>query len=77
MAVSEKKRKYMKQYNRRLDVKAKKAEYMRKVRSKADKVAGKKLVGFLLDMGYENEAFEVAQERSPEMLVTVKNRVRK
>jgi len=67
----------MKRYNKRSDVKARKVAYMRKVRSKADKVAGRKLVELLLDMGYENEAFEVAQERAPEMILTIKNKVRK
>ena len=77
MAVSETKRKYMKKYNQKPEVKARKAAYMRKVRAKADKDAARRLVSFLLDMGYEDAAFETAQERAPEMLVTVKQRAKR
>ena len=67
----------MRRYNQRTDVKAKKAAYMRKVRSETDKKAARDLVKFMLEMGYENEAFEVAKERAPEMLVRVKQKARK
>lgn len=67
----------MKKYNQQPEVKAKKAAYMRKVRFEADKAAARRLVSFLLNMGYEDMAFETAQERAPEMLVTVKSKVRK
>ncbi len=72
--VSERKKKYMKKYNKKPKVKARKAEHMRKIRKLADKEATHKLVRFLLDVGYENLAFEYAQERAPEMLATVKAR---
>lgn len=72
MAVTEKKKRYMKTYNQRAEVKAKKADYMRRTRSEADKKAARELVSFLLDMGYENMAFDVARERAPEMLITTK-----
>ncbi len=77
MSVSKKKKQYMKKYNQQPEVKAKKAAYMRKVRFEADKAAARRLVSFLLNMGYEDMAFETAQERAPEMLVTVKSKVRK
>lgn len=74
--VSEHKKTYMKQYNKKPEVKAKKAEYMRKIRSRKDKEAAHRLVGFLLDQGYENLAYQHALERAPEMLLTVKSRTR-
>jgi len=69
----------MQKYNQRPEVKARKAEYMRRVRSEADKKAARSLVSFLLDIGYENMAFDIAQERAPEMLVTskVKSKIKK
>lgn len=73
--VSERKKRYMKSYNRRQEVKEKKADYMRKVRSEKDKAAAVELVKFLLEIGYEDIAFEYALERAPEMLVAVKNRM--
>ena len=74
--VSERKKSYMKRYNKRPEVKARKAAYMRKVRSEADQVAARELVEFLLDMGYEDMAFDYASERAPEMLVVAKNKLR-
>jgi len=64
----------MKRYNKRADVKAKKAEYMRRVRAEADKKAARELVSFLLESGYDDMAYDYALERAPEMLVTVKGR---
>lgn len=65
----------MKRYNQRADVKSRKADYMRRTRAEADKKAARDLVSFLLDMGYEDIAFDVATERAPEMLVSSKARV--
>ena len=62
----------MKSYNRKPEVKAKKAEYMREKRAEQDKLAARQLVTELLDMGFENLAFEYALERCPEMIATVK-----
>ncbi|MFH0868976.1 MAG: hypothetical protein V1839_01985 [archaeon] len=70
--VTEHKRLYMKRYNQMRHVKAKKAEYMRRVRAAKDSDAARNLVRTLLDLGHEQLAFEYAQERCPEMLVTVK-----
>ncbi|MBD3263218.1 hypothetical protein GF374_02460 [Candidatus Woesearchaeota archaeon] len=70
------KKAYMKQYNKKPKVKAKKAKYMRKIRSKEDKKAARRLVRFLLDIGYEDLAYQHALERAPEMLITVKSRAR-
>jgi len=72
MPVSVKKKQYMRSYNQRSEVKAKKAAYMRKVRADADEKAARSLVSFLLEMGYEDMAFDIAQERAPEMLLTTK-----
>ncbi len=72
--VSERKKNYMKKYNRRPEVKARKAEYMHKVRLLADREAAHRLVRFLLDIGYEDLAYQHALERCPEMLMTVKAR---
>ena len=74
--VTERKKKYMKRYNKRPEVKASKAAYMRRIRSEADQVAARDLVEFLLDMGYEDMAFDYASERAPEMLVVAKNKAR-
>jgi len=74
--VSEQKQAYMKSYNRQPKVKAKKAEYMRMKRAESDEIAARKLVTELLDMGFENLAFEYALERAPEMLATVKVRAK-
>jgi len=73
-ACSLRKRAYMKHYNKRADVKDKKAAYMRRVRSEADKEAARRLVSFLLERGHEDMAYDYALERAPEMLVTVKGR---
>lgn len=72
--VTERKKKYMKRYNKRPEVKASKAAYMRRVRAEADQEAAQRLVSFLLDAGYEDMAFDYVQERAPEMLVTAKQR---
>lgn len=72
--VSETKKRYMKQYNKKPEVKARKAAYMRKIRAQKDKEAAYNLVRFLLDLGYEDMAYEYALERAPEMLATVKAR---
>jgi len=77
MSVSENKKAYMKKYNNRGYVKRKKAEYMRKTRKTADDGASIRLVALLREYGFEDWAFDVAQERAPHMLVTAKNRVRK
>ena len=75
--VSPGKREYMKFYNGKLEVKQKKADYMRRIRTEKDEEASRKLVQGLLDLGYENLALEYAQERAPEMLATVKIPARK
>ena len=72
--VTEHKKQYMKHYNQLQHVKAKKAEYMRRVRAEKDSEAARSLVRTLLDLGHEDMAFEYAKERCPEMLLTVKNR---
>ena len=72
--VTEHKKRYMKSYNQLSHVKARKAEYMRRFRADKDKEAARNLVRTLLDLGHENLAFEYAQERCPEMLITAKNR---
>lgn len=70
--VSPQKKEYMHAYNKKPDVKAKKADYMRMKRAESDEIAARKLVQELLDMGFENLAFEYALERAPEMIATVK-----
>jgi len=70
--VSARKRDYMKFYNRKPEVRQKKADYMRKIRAEKDSEASRRLVQSLLDLGFEKLAFEYAQERAPEMLATVK-----
>nr|AIF09449.1 hypothetical protein [uncultured marine group II/III euryarchaeote KM3_37_C11] len=77
MVVSTHKKNYMKGYNQKPEVKARKAEYMRKFRANADREAAERLVNSLLEQGFEDWAFDVAQERAPHMLITTKNRVRK
>ena len=77
MSVSKNKKSYMKKYNNREYVKQKKAEYMRKTRKNSDDESSIRLVNLLREYGYEDWAFDVAQERAPHMLVTAKNRVRK
>jgi len=62
----------MKYYNQRPEVKAKKAGYMRRVRAQKDESASRSLVQALLNLGFENLAFEYAQERAPEMLATIR-----
>lgn len=75
--VSKRKKAYMKEYNQRLEVKARKAAYMRKIRAEKDKEAAREVVNLLLKHGFEDMAFEYAKERAPELLLTVKARPRK
>ncbi len=75
--ASQNKLAYMKHYNQLATVKAKKAEYMRRVRAEADQDASRNLVRTLLDLGFERLATEYAQERAPEMLVTVSSKSRR
>lgn len=75
--VSDNKRQYMCRYNQLAETKLKKAAYMRKKRAEQDQVSARSLVRFLLDAGYEDMAFEYAQERAPEMLATVAAQPRK
>ena len=70
--VSDTKKSYMKSYNRLAEVKAKKAEYMRRIRAQKEESASRSLVQTLLNLGFENLAFEYAQERAPEMLATIR-----
>ena len=77
MVVSTHKKNYMKGYNQKPEVKSRKAEYMRKTRAEANQKAAERLVNMLIEQGFEDWAFDVAQERAPHMLVTAKNRVRK
>lgn len=70
--VSPSKQAYMKSYNRKPEVKTKKADYMRVKRAEENEIASRKLVTELLDLGFENLAFEYALERAPEMIATVK-----
>ena len=70
--VTEHKKQYMKRYNQLPDVKAKKANYMRRIRAAKDSESARNLVRTLLDLGHEQLAFEYAQERAPEMLITIK-----
>ncbi|MBI2040553.1 MAG: hypothetical protein HYT16_00440 [DPANN group archaeon] len=74
--ATHRKKAYMKSYNQLATVKQRKAEYMRKVRAEADQDASRKLVQTLLDLGFEGLATEYAQERAPEMLVTVSSKSR-
>jgi hypothetical protein len=74
--VSAQKRHYMHFYNKKPEVKAKKADYMRIKRTESDEIAARKLVTELLDMGFEQLAFEYATERAPEMLATIKVKVK-
>jgi len=71
MVVSEKKKQYMKRYNKQPEVRSRKADYMRKKRAEKEVEASRNLVNLFLDFGYENLAEEMAIERAPEMLVTV------
>ena len=75
--VSERKKQYMKFYNKRPEVKQKKAFYMKQKRSEADTEASRRLVQTLLGLGYEDLAFEYAQERAPEMLATIRVPIKK
>ena len=67
----------MKKYNNRDYVKRKKAEYMRKTRSNENNEASVRLVNLLREYGFEDWAFDVAQERAPQMLVSSKVRSRR
>ena len=77
MVASTQKKNYMKGYNQKPEVKARKSAYMRKTRAEANQKAAERLVNMLIEQGFEDWAFDVAQERAPHMLVTAKNRVRK
>jgi hypothetical protein len=70
--VSAKKKKYMKKYNQKPSTKEKKRKYMQDQRLNQDIEAAKDLVSFLLEQGFEDLAFEYAQEFVPEMLITAK-----
>jgi transposase len=72
VGAPEQKKAYMHRYNRKPEVRALKADYMRRKRVESNEEAARKLVTELLSMGYENLAFEYAQERAPEMLAVVK-----
>lgn len=74
--ASEKKKSYMKKYNKQPKVKAKKAAYMQRMRALKDKESARNLIRTLLDFGFEKLAFQYALERAPEMLVTAKVRRR-
>ena len=76
MAVSERKKQYMKNYNSKPTVKAKKAEHMRKVRSEQEIEAARNVVRLFLKYGFESLAEVFALERAPEMLATAKIRRR-
>lgn len=65
----------MRKYNKLPSVKAKKREYMRRVRADQDKDAARRLVLFLSENGYSDWAADIALERAPEMLATVKTKV--
>ena len=52
--ASSKRKEYMKKYNQKPEVKAKKADYMKKVRSEEDKDAARRLVSMLVDYGFED-----------------------
>lgn len=75
--ASASKKAYMRGYNLRAEVKARKAAYMRRVRQEREGQAHVQLVRTLLDIGYQNLAEEYALERCPEMLLTVKASARK
>lgn len=74
MAVSERKKDYMKEYNSLSSVKKKKAEYMRRIRSEKEDEAARNIVRLFLKFGFEDLATEFALERAPEMLITSKIR---
>lgn len=65
----------MKEYNQRPYVKRKKADYMRKLRSKLDQKNSEKLVELLLSYGFEDWAESIAEARAPHMLI--KNTLRR
>ena len=77
MSVSKNKKKYMKKYNNRSYVKQKKAEYMRMNRKKSNNEAAIRVVNLLKEYGFEDWAFDIAQERAPQMLVSSKIRPRR
>ena len=70
--VSKRKKSYMKKYNQRAEVKARKAAYMRAKRAELAKQRVKEDVLAFLHAGFENQAFEHAKEFAPEMLLTIK-----
>jgi len=75
--VTEQKKQYMKFYNKMPHVKARKAKYMRRARAEQDEESARDLVRTLLDLGYEDLAYEYALERAPEMLIAAKATSRK
>lgn len=75
--VSERKKAYMRIYNTKPEVKLKKAEYMRKRRAEEKKAKMFDLVKTMLNLGYENLAFEYAKTYCPEILLTAKIKKKK
>ncbi|MEM2954389.1 MAG: hypothetical protein QW625_00335 [Candidatus Nanoarchaeia archaeon] len=75
--VSERKKAYMRQYNAKPEIKAKKAAYMRRKRAEEKKLRILNLIRFMLNLGYENLAFAYAKEYCPEMLLAIKVKKRK
>jgi hypothetical protein len=71
------KKQYMMKYNKQPKVKARKAEYMRKVRAEMRMHKARDMVNFLRECGYENIAFDYATTYAPDMLVTIKAPVKK
>ncbi|MEK6923371.1 MAG: hypothetical protein AABW84_01605 [Nanoarchaeota archaeon] len=74
--ITEHKKEYMRKYNKQLEVKVKKAAYMRKVRAERKTKDAYDMVRFLLNAGYENMAFDYAKQYVPDMLVTIKSPTR-
>ena len=77
MSVSKNKKKYMKKKKNKNNKKQKKAEYMRMNRKKSNNEAAIRVVNLLKEYGFEDWAFDIAQERAPQMLVSSKVRSRK
>ncbi|MEK9635257.1 MAG: hypothetical protein VW079_01135 [Candidatus Woesearchaeota archaeon] len=75
--MSQSRKEYMKEYNQRPYVKRKKADYMRKLRSKLDQKNSEKLVELLLNYGFEDWAESIAEARAPHMLIKNTSRRRK
>ncbi len=75
--MSQSRKEYMKEYNQRPYVKRKKADYMRKLRSKFDQKNSEKLVELLINYGFEDWAESIAEARAPHMLIKNTSRRRK